>query len=155
MTNQLFHRLMHQALGEAEKGLDEGEVPVGAVLAGPDGCIVAKAHNQPIALNDPTAHAEIMVLREAGAIYKNYRLTGTTVVVTLEPCIMCMGALLNGRISRLVFGARDQKWGAAGSIYDLTADDRLNHAIEVFPGILEEECRKLIQDFFRVRREKD
>ena len=115
MMNDLFYRLMGQALREAEKGFAEGEVPVGAVLAGPDGRIAAKAHNQPIALNDPTAHAEILVLRNAGALYENYRISSATLVVTIEPCLMCMGAVLNARISRLVFGAHDPKWGAAGS----------------------------------------
>jgi tRNA(adenine34) deaminase len=153
--NDLFYPLMERALEEAEKGFAEGEVPVGAVLAGPDGRIVAKAHNQPIALNDPTAHAEILVLREAGALYKNYRINGAILVVTIEPCLMCMGAAFNARISRLVFGAHDPKWGAARSLYDLAADDRLNHRIEVVSGIMEKECGKLMQDFFRVRRAKD
>ena len=153
--NDLFYRLIGQAIREAEKGFAEGEVPVGAVLVGPDGRIAAKAHNQPIALNDPTAHAEILVLRDAGAFYKNYRISSATLVVTIEPCLMCMGAVLNARISRLVFGAHDPKWGAAGSLYDLGADDRLNHSIEVIPGIREEECSRLMQDFFRVRRGKD
>jgi tRNA(adenine34) deaminase len=153
--NDLFYRLMTTALQEAEKGVAEGEVPVGAVLAGPEGRIVAKAHNRPIALNDPTAHAEILVLREAGTLCENYRITGATLVVTIEPCLMCLGAALNARISRLVFGAHDPKCGAASSFYDLVGDGRLSHSIEVIPGIMEKECGKLIQDFFRVRRAKD
>ena len=153
--NDLFNRLMGQALREAEKGFEQGEVPVGAVLAGPDGRIVAKAHNQPLYLNDPTAHAEILALRDAGALYENYRIPNATLVVTIEPCLMCMGAIINARLSRLVFGAHDPKWGAAGSLYDVAADERLNHRIEVIPGIMEKECGGLMQDFFRVRRGKD
>lgn len=148
-----FCQLMHQALEEAKKGFSEGEVPVGAVLAASDGEIVARAHNQPIALNDPSAHAEILAMRKAGLAFKNYRLTGTILVVTIEPCLMCMGAALNGRIAQLVFGATDPKAGAAGSVYNLAGDERLNHKIEVIPNILEQECRALMQDFFKARRE--
>lgn len=143
---------MEQAIREAEKGSDEGEVPVGAVLVGADGTIVAKAHNQPIILKDPTAHAEILVLRAAGAFFRNYRIPDATLVVTIEPCPMCMGAALQARISRLVFGAYDPKSGAAGSVYNLATDERLNHRIEVIPGVMEEECRNLMQRFFRDRR---
>jgi len=145
---------MKQALSEAEKGSSMGEVPVGAVLASPEGQIVAKAYNQPIALGDPTAHAEILAIRKAGLFFRNYRLNNTTLVVTLEPCLMCMGAAINARIARLVFGTVDPKAGAAVSLYNLAEDKRLNHRIEVVSGIMEEECRSLIQDFFRVRREK-
>ncbi|MBK5102601.1 MAG: nucleoside deaminase, partial [Desulfobacteraceae bacterium] len=130
------------------------EVPVGAVLASPEGQIVAKAYNQPITLGDPTAHAEILAIRKAGLFFQNYRLNDTTLVVTLEPCLMCMGAAINARIARLVFGTVDPKAGAAVSLYNLAEDKRLNHRIEVISGIMEEECRSLIQDFFRVRREK-
>jgi tRNA(adenine34) deaminase len=147
-----FFHLMREALNEAFEALVEGEVPVGAVLAGPEGEIVARAHNQPIGLNDPSAHAEILVLRKAGAVYGNYRIQGATLVVTVEPCVMCMGAALHARLSRIVFGARDPKWGAAGSIYNLAADLRLNHRIEVVSGILGEECVKVMQDFFKTRR---
>jgi tRNA(adenine34) deaminase len=145
---------MKQALKEAEKGSSMGEVPVGAVLASPEGKIVAKSYNQPIALGDPTAHAEILAIRKAGVFFRNYRLNDTTLVVTLEPCLMCMGAAINARIARLVFGTIDPKAGAAVSLYNLAVDKRLNHRIEVVSGILEEECRSLIQDFFRLRREK-
>ena len=145
---------MKQALSEAEKGSSMGEVPVGAVLASPEGQIVAKAYNQPITLGDPTAHAEILAIRKAGLFFRNYRLNNTTLVVTLEPCLMCMGAAINARIARLVFGTVDPKAGAAVSLYNLAEDKRLNHRIEVVSGIMEEECRSLIQDFFRVRREK-
>jgi tRNA(adenine34) deaminase len=153
MPLDLFH-LMKQALSEAEKGSSMGEVPVGAVLASSEGQIVAKAYNQPIALGDPTAHAEILAIRKAGLFFRNYRLNNTTLVVTLEPCLMCMGAAINARIARLVFGTVDQKAGAAVSLYNLAEDKRLNHRIEVVSGIMEEECRSLIQDFFRERRRK-
>lgn len=147
-----FLLLMREALQEALQGLAEGEVPVGAVVADQEGEIAARAHNQPIALNDPTAHAEILALRKAGAVYGNYRLRGATLVVTVEPCIMCMGAALHARVSRIVFGALDPKWGAGGSLFNLAADSRLNHRIEVVSGIRGEECVKVMQDFFRSRR---
>ena len=137
---------------EAEKGFAMGEVPVGALLSGPDGTIVARAHNQALARKDPTAHAEILVMRAGGAFYNNYRLVNTTLVVTIEPCLMCMGAALNARVSRLVFGALDPKSGAAGSLYNIASDSRLNHRIEVISGIMEKECRKIMQDFFHLRR---
>ena len=149
-----LYQLMKQALEEAEKGLEKGEVPVGALLSDPNGKVIAKAHNLPISRHDPTAHAEILVLRDAGAFYNNYRLTGSTLVVTLEPCIMCMGAALHARISRLVFGAFDPKSGAAGSLYDLPEDKRFNHRIDVVSGIMEKECRRQLQNFFQLRREK-
>jgi tRNA(adenine34) deaminase len=149
-----FPALMREALKEALKGLEAGEVPVGAVLADGAGEIVARAHNQPIALNDPSAHAEILALRKAGALYGNYRFQGATLVATVEPCLMCMGAALHARVSRIVFGAFDPKWGAAASLYDLAADPRLNHRIEVVAGILNEECVHLMQNFFRLRRSK-
>ena len=149
-----YYQLMEHALREAEKGSAKGEVPVGAVLSNSDGKIVAKAHNLPISRHDPTAHAEILVLRNAGEYYDNYRLTGSTLVVTLEPCIMCMGAAIHARISRLVFGAFDPKSGAAGSLYDLPADGRLNHRIEIISGIMEEACREQLRDFFELRREQ-
>jgi tRNA(adenine34) deaminase len=153
MNRDLFH-WMRQALKEAEKAFAIGEVPVGAVLAGPDGRIISRAHNQPISQKDPTAHAEILAMREAARLFGNYRLTDTVLVVTLEPCLMCMGAALHARISELVFGAFDPKAGAAGSIYDLTADKRLNHRIAITTGIMEEECRTLMQRFFEIRRKK-
>ena len=149
-----FRVLMEEALGEARKALLEGEVPVGAILADSNGLIVSKAHNQPIFLHDPTAHAEILALRRAGPVYGNYRFNGATLVVTLEPCPMCMVAAVHARISRLVFGSRDPKWGAAGSVYDLAHDNRLNHTIEVISGVMEGDCVKLMQDFFHARRER-
>ncbi|MEW6667189.1 MAG: tRNA adenosine(34) deaminase TadA [Thermodesulfobacteriota bacterium] len=150
-----FRHLMREALQEAEKAFHEGEVPVGAVLSDEGGEIVARAHNMPIFLCDPTAHAEILALRFAASHLGNYRLTKSTLVVTIEPCLMCMAAALNARISRLVFGAADPKAGAAGSLYHLGEDGRLNHRIEVVSGVLEEECSRLMQAFFRNRRSKD
>jgi tRNA(adenine34) deaminase len=144
---------MTQAVAEAEEAFSKGEVPVGAVLAGPDGHILARAHNQPIARNDPTAHAEILALRSAGAACGNYRLNGCTLVVTIEPCLMCMGAAIHARIARLIFGAADPKTGAAGSLYHLGQDERLNHRVEVISGIMEDACQTLMKKFFRSRRE--
>jgi len=143
---------MGQAIEEAESAFSEGEVPVGAVLVNSKGRILARAHNQPIALKDPTAHAEILSLRQGGTAVDNYRLNGCTLVVTVEPCLMCMGAVIHARIARLVFGAFDPKGGAAGSLYDLSRDDRLNHRLEVVSGIRREACQDLMQRFFRDRR---
>jgi tRNA(adenine34) deaminase len=140
------------ALSEAKKADEKAEVPIGAVLVSQVGNILAASHNQTISLSDPTAHAEILVLRKAAHQTQNYRLLNTTLYVTIEPCVMCMGALVHARISRLVYGAKDPKWGAAGSLYDLAGDSRLNHQIEVIGGILEDECRALMQDFFRSKR---
>ena len=143
---------MRQALKEAESALAEGEVPVGAVVAASDGTLLAAAHNSPMTLSDPTAHAEIIALRRAGAALRNYRLTGCLLVVTVEPCPMCMGAAVNARVACLAYGAADPKAGAAGSVYDMSADPRLNHRIQVVPGVREEDCRAVIQGFFRARR---
>jgi len=147
-----LYYLMTHALAEAETAFREGEVPVGAVLAGPEGDIVSKAHNQPISLNDPTAHAEMLALREGAAILGNYRLNGCILVATIEPCIMCMGAAIQARIGQIGFGARDPKAGAAGSLYDLPRDARLNHRVAITSGIMEAACRDLMQRFFRARR---
>ena len=149
---ELLDETMRLALGQAQIAADYGDVPVGAVLVTQQGDIVARAHNQPIALNDPTAHAEILVMRKAGVALGNYRLTDTILVATIEPCLMCMGAALHARLAQVVFGAADPKMGAAGSVYNLATDERLNHRVEVTPGILEKECRALIQTFFQARR---
>ena len=143
---------MRQALLEAQQAARQDEVPVGAVLVARDGTVLARAHNQIIALCDPTAHAEILALRAASQAVGNYRLLDTTLYVTIEPCIMCMGALLQARVARILFGAEDPKWGGAGSRYNLAADTSLNHTIDVQGGLLENECRELIQDFFRAKR---
>ena len=144
--------LMAEAIAQAVLAGEEGEVPVGAILVGPDGTRLSVAHNQPRGGCDPTAHAEILVLREAAGRLGNYRLPGTTLVVTIEPCLMCAGAIIQARVARVVFGAFDTKSGAFGSLYDLSQDRRLNHRFEVIPGILEPECRELIQQFFKARR---
>lgn len=143
---------MVQALKEAEAALAEDEVPVGAVVADAGGRVLASGHNRPRASNDPTAHAEVIALRGAGLAVSNYRLTGCVLVVTVEPCIMCMGAAVNARIACVAYGAADPKAGAAGSLYDIASDSRLNHRIEVVSGVREEECRMMMQRFFRARR---
>lgn len=143
---------MRQALLEAQQAAREDEVPVGALLVAQDGTVLAKAHNRTIALSDPTAHAEILALREASQTLGNYRLPNTTLYVTIEPCIMCMGALLQARVAKIVFGAKDPKCGGAGSCYNLAADTGLNHTIDVQTGLFENECKTLIQDFFRAKR---
>jgi len=151
MKIDLSH-LMKMALEEAKLALRKGEVPVGAVIVSTEGALLARAHNMPITLNDPTAHAEILALREASKKEQNYRLLGATLVVTIEPCLMCMGALILARIGHLVYGAADPKAGAAGSLYNVASDQRLNHRIKVTSGIKEAECRSLIQGFFRTKR---
>jgi tRNA(adenine34) deaminase len=152
MDSSDYELLMEQALLEAKKGFEEGEVPVGAVIAGPEGNIIACAHNQPVGLNDPTAHAEIMAIRRAGEALKNYRLSNLTLVVTIEPCLMCIGAAIHSRISTLVFGAFDPKGGAAGSLYNPAIDTRLNHHIKIISGVRGKECGELLRDFFKARR---
>jgi tRNA(adenine34) deaminase len=146
-------KFMELALQEAEKAEHTGEVPVGAILVSENGEILSAAHNQIIKLVDPTAHAEILALREAAFVINNYRLLNTTLYVTVEPCIMCMGAIVHARISRVVFGASDLKWGAAGSLYNYAEDDRLNHRVEIIAGVCAEDCRRLMQDFFRAKRD--
>jgi tRNA(adenine34) deaminase len=145
-------KFMAFALAEARRGVARGEVPVGAVVVA-GGSVVSAAHNRPIALNDPTAHAEVLALREAAKARKTYRLDDATLYVTLEPCVMCVGAALLSRIAVLKFGARDDKAGALGSVYDIGRDGRLNHIIEVNGGLMEEECGELLREFFRSRRE--
>lgn len=142
---------MEMALAEAMNAANMGEVPVGAVLVGADGLLGA-AGNSPIRMSDPTAHAEILALRQASSSRQNYRLPGTTLYVTLEPCIMCMGALIQARIGRLVYGATDAKTGAASSVYTIGSDGRLNHNIEICSGILADRCGELLRTFFRNRR---
>jgi tRNA(Arg) A34 adenosine deaminase TadA len=143
---------MGLALEAAREALAAGEVPVGAVLAGEGGEILARAYNRPIGLNDPTAHAEVLTLRQAAALRGNYRLPGTVLYVTIEPCIMCVGALIHARVRRVVFGAPDPKAGACVSLYRLPDDPRLNHRLEVTGGVREEQCRGLLQEFFQARR---
>jgi tRNA(adenine34) deaminase len=143
---------MREALRFARAAGACGEVPVGAVLVGPDRAIVAAAGNAPIGRSDPTAHAEILALRDGGMRLKNYRLPEHTLYVTLEPCPMCTNALVHARIARLVFGAYDPKTGACGSVMDLARDPRANHRIVVVGGMLAEEAGDLLREFFRERR---
>jgi tRNA(adenine34) deaminase len=141
---------MRRALEQARQALQAGEVPIGAVLV-VDGRVAAEGFNQPIRSVDPTAHAEIVALRAAAAAAGNYRLAGATLYVTLEPCLMCVGAMVNARVATVVYGAPEPKWGALGSILD-ARQLRLNHRLEAIGGVLEAECRQLVVDFFKFRR---
>jgi len=152
MSDDTDRALMQQALACAREAYSLGEVPVGAVLADAQGIVVARAANAPIARHDPTAHAEIIALRAAGEALGNYRLPGCSLYVTLEPCAMCVGALVNARIERLVFAAPDPKTGACGSVFDLAASPRLNHRLNVTGGVLAEESAALLRQFFAERR---
>lgn len=143
---------MREALALARQAAEAGEAPVGAVVVSPQGEILGRGRNSPIALCDPTAHAEILALREAGARLGNYRLPGTVLYVTLEPCVMCAGALVAARVERLVFGARDLRFGGVRSKFRLADSELLNHRVEVVEGILAVECLELLQTFFRERR---
>ena len=142
---------MKMALKAAEAAASQGEVPVGAVII-QNNTLLAAAGNKPIGLNDPTAHAEIRALRLASEAVGNYRLPGTTLYVTLEPCIMCLGAILHARVERLVYGARDPKTGAVHSLYQIGEDERLNHSLLITTGILEDDCGDLLKGFFKQKR---
>jgi len=142
---------MIEALREAARAAEEDEVPVGAVVVHA-GRIIGRGHNQRERLNDPTAHAEMLALTAASEARESWRLTGATMYVTLEPCPMCAGALVNARVDRLVFGATDPKAGACGTLYDIPRDGRLNHRMEVVPGVLAEEGGALLTDYFRAKR---
>ena len=142
---------MRAALAEARVGLAAGEVPVGAVVV-LDDVIIAQAHNAPIAHGDPTAHAEVLALREAARKVGNYRLPRATLYATLEPCVMCCGAVIHARIARVVYGAADPKAGAVASRYRLLDDDRSNHRVDSLGGVLEAECGALLKEFFDIRR---
>ena len=142
---------MNLALKQAVKAEKEGEVPVGAILV-KDGLLIAKAHNQPISTNDPTAHAEIQLLRAAGEELNNYRLNGTSLYVTLEPCAMCLGAMMHARVERIVYGAHDPKTGVCGSSENLIDANCFNHKIDLVSGVLENECKQLLKKFFISRR---
>lgn len=145
-------RHMQRALELAEAAARAGEVPVGAVLVAPDGTVLGAAGNAPIGQNDPSAHAEMLALREAARRVSNYRLPGTTLYVTLEPCPMCAGAIVHARVARLVFAAADPKTGACGSVFDLVRSERLNHRVTVESGLLERESAALLKAFFAARR---
>ena len=142
---------MSAALAEARRAEAEGEVPVGAIAVS-SGQIVGRGHNRPIGLGDPTAHAEILAIRSAASHLKTYRLATVSIYVTLEPCVMCVGAMVNARIARVIYGARDEKAGALGSTYDIGRDGRLNHRFEVIAGVMETECAEIMREFFRARR---
>ncbi|WP_030188863.1 tRNA adenosine(34) deaminase TadA [Streptomyces violaceorubidus] len=143
---------MRLALVEAGRAAEGGDVPVGAVVLAPDGRTVLSAgHNEREATGDPTAHAEVLAIRRAAVALGEWRLSGCTLVVTLEPCTMCAGALVQSRVDRVVYGARDDKAGAAGSLWDVVRDRRLNHRPEVIEGVLADDCARLLTDFFRDR----
>ncbi len=142
---------MRRALDLARRGAEAGEVPVGALVVRGETAL-GEGWNRPIAAHDASAHAEIVALREASARERNYRLPGTTVYATMEPCPMCAGAIVHARVARVVFGARDEKWGAAGSVFDILGAGRLNHRPEVHAGVLAEDCAEMLRAFFRARR---
>ena len=144
---------MRHALTLAKRAWEEGEVPVGAVLVH-NNQVIGEGWNRPIGRHDPTAHAEIMALRQGGLVLQNYRLIDATLYVTLEPCVMCAGAMVHSRIARLVFGARDAKTGAAGSLMDVLHHPGMNHRVEISEGVLAESCAARLSDFFRWRREE-
>lgn len=143
---------MHAALEQASLAQQSGEVPVGAVIVQND-IIIGRGYNCPISTNDPTAHAEVMALRNTGNTLKNYRLTGCTLYVTLEPCLMCIGAMFHARIERLVFAASDPKTGVCGSVMDIPACSQLNHHLQVQGGVLAEEASQQLRQFFMQRRQ--
>lgn len=153
MDQQQDEFWMRHALKLARIAQEQGEVPVGAVLIRGDQ-IIGEGWNRPIDQHDPTAHAELMALRQGGKVLKNYRLLATTLYVTLEPCVMCAGAMVHSRITRLVYGASDAKTGAAGSLIDVLRHPGMNHQIEVCAGVLADECAAMLSDFFRLRREQ-
>ena len=148
---ELDQQYMRMAIEQAQLAAQSGEVPVGAVLVR-EGQVIAKAFNKPIANHDPSAHAEMLALREAALVQENYRIPGSTLYVTLEPCAMCSGAMLHARIDRVVYGAADPKTGAAGSVLDLFASKQINHQTTVEGGIMGNECGQLLRDFFKGRR---
>ncbi len=141
-------KFMHEALAEAELAQRKGEVPIGAVIVLNDE-IIGRGHNLRETSNDPTSHAELVAIREAAETIGHWRLLDTTLYVTLEPCVMCMGAIILARIPRLVYACRDPRAGAVGSIYDLSRDERFNHRVEVSEGVLAKECSQLLSNFFR------
>ena len=151
MQAELDHQFMQQALDQAKLAAMAGEVPVGAVLV-KDGKIISRGFNQPISNSDPSAHAEMIALRSAAQLESNYRLPGTTLYVTLEPCIMCAGAMLHARVERVVFGAADPKTGAAGSVLNVFSEKQINHQTQVEGGIMDDECGQVLRDFFKGRR---
>lgn len=150
LIDQLF---MRHAMALAKKAEDINEIPVGAVVVA-DGEIIGEGYNQSIALNDPSAHAEMLAIREAGKVLANYRMLDCTLYVTLEPCPMCAGLLVHSRIKRIVYAAKDEKTGAAGSVFNLVNSDKLNHSIDITSGILAQECSTMLSAFFKRRRQE-
>ncbi|MBU3537879.1 tRNA adenosine(34) deaminase TadA [Polynucleobacter sp. UK-Gri1-W3] len=148
---ELDQQFMRMAIEQAQLAAQSGEVPVGAVLVR-DGQVISRAFNKPIANHDPSAHAEMLAIRDAALAQENYRIPGSTLYVTLEPCAMCSGAMLHARIDRVVYGAPDPKTGAAGSVLDLFSSKQINHQTSVEGGIMSEECGQLLRDFFKGRR---
>ncbi len=146
-------RFIEIAIKEARKAQSCGEVPVGALVV-KDGKIISKAHNQSILKSDPSAHAEIIALKKASRKLKNYRLIGTSVYVTKEPCVMCVGALITARVEEVVFGCYDKRFGACVSVFNIADSKKLNHRIKIIGGVFEEKCRTLLQNFFKCRRNK-
>src|SRR5512141_1621600 len=151
MTVDIDKIMMAFAIEQAKRAREYGDVPVGAVVT-VGGEVVATAYNRREADNDPTAHAEVLALREAGRVLGNWRLSEATVYITKEPCVMCAGALMSARVARVVYGAQDPKYGAAWSVFNILQDDRLNHRTEVAAGVLAEDCVALLRDFFENRR---
>ncbi|MEY4523877.1 MAG: hypothetical protein RIR27_953 [Pseudomonadota bacterium] len=151
MQAELDRQFMQQALDQAKLAAAAGEVPVGAVLVR-DGQVISSGFNRPISNSDPSAHAEMMALRSAAQDESNYRLPGTTLYVTLEPCTMCAGAMLHARVERVVFGAADPKTGAAGSVLNVFSEKQINHQTQVEGGIMSEECGQILRNFFKERR---
>ncbi|WP_129722906.1 tRNA adenosine(34) deaminase TadA [Xylanivirga thermophila] len=147
----LHEDFMRQAIYEAQKAYSRDEVPIGAVVV-KDGLVIGRGYNLRESHQDPTLHAEIIAIREASKNLKSWRLTGCSLYVTIEPCAMCAGAMIQSRLENLIFGAWDPKGGCVGSLYDLVTDNRFNHRVEVIQGILEDECRELMQNFFRQKR---
>jgi len=150
--NQTDEDWMWRALHLAREAEKLGEVPIGAIIIDGKGKVLAATSNRTITDSDPTAHAELMALRTAGMRIGNYRLNGTTMYSTIEPCVMCAGAMVNARVQRLVFGAHDERFGAVETLFNIGSDERLNHRLEITSGVLAENCRRLLQDFFRARR---
>ena len=152
-TREEKEKFMREALKEAEIALDHDEIPIGCVIV-KNGEIIGRGHNAREELQRAVMHAEIMAIEEANDYEKNWRLLDTTLFVTIEPCVMCSGAIGLARIPQVIYGAKNQKFGAAGSLYDILTDERLNHRVELENGILEAECAQMMQDFFRKRRQK-
>lgn len=152
MTDETDEHYMREALALARLARDAGEVPVGAIVVHAEGAIVGRGYNRPISAQDPTAHAEIVALRDAALQLKNYRLTGCQLYVTLEPCVMCIGAILHARLARVVYGAPDPKTGGCGSVLNVFAETRLNHHTTVSGGVLAADASHLLRDFFAARR---